>query len=787
MNEQSPFIGRSLLRREDDALLRGRGRFVDDLPEARDTIHLAFVASPHAHARIVSIDASEALKLDGVIAVMTGDEMAELVQPIVTEIEFPGYIMHGRDPIAREKVRFVGEHVAVILADNVYVAQDAVELVEVEYDPLPVAAQLETAHADDAPLVHDHIPNNLIFAGNFATDGFDAAFDRGEHTIREQFRSGRCAGVPMEPRGGLAIPEHVGESLTYYSSTQVPHLLRTALAKFTAIPESRIRVVVPEVGGGFGTKAQIYSEEFVVVALAWKQRRPVKWIQDRVEELLTSIHARDHLYDLEASFDNDGIVQALRLKLYTNAGAYSSLPFGCTLETTGGARMIVGPYRIRDYTYECFSVATHTCPSGAYRGVAQPTCFFAIEGMMDRIARKLDLDPAEVRRRNTIRPEEMPWVNVVGVRYDTGSYLESLEKCLELADYENFRASQPADRLVDGKYRGIGIAAFTEVSGTGSPGWRARGLVRLPGFDSGLVKVEPSGQVTAFVSHANAGQGHLTTFAQVVADALGTDTANVTIVEGDTSSSPYGSNTFASRSAVTGGGALIRASRKVQDKISRIAAHMLEAAPGDIVVEGGRAHVAGVEGMGVSFAEVAETAYSMNNQTLPDGEEFGLEANDFYDPPLVTMANAVHVCAVSVDAADGRVTVDKYWVVHDCGRIINPMIVDGQVHGGVAQGLGEVLMEELVYDQDGQLTNANLLDYLMPTSLDVPDIEIAHIESPSIDAEGGFKGVGEGGVVGSVPCVTNAVADALAGIGANVNSIPLRPSLLVAKMKQAGR
>jgi len=785
MADRRRYVGQEILRREDDYLLRGRGRFVDDLATPQDTVHLGFVMSPHAHARIVAIDASRALAHAGVIAVYTGEDIAKLVRPIVAEIDFPGYIRHGRDAVARGEVRFVGEQVAVVVAESAYAAHDGIELVEVEYEPLPAACDLETATQAGAPLVHAAIPSNLIFKGQLSTPDFEAGFARGEHVIRERFRSGRVAGVPMEPRGCLALPDHVGDRIVFYSSTQVPHLLRTALARCLDVAESRIRVVVPEVGGGFGTKAQIYPEEFVVAALAFDLRRPVKWIQDRREELLTNIHARDHIYDVEIAFDGQGVVHGLKLRLWTNAGAYSTLPFGCTLEPTGGARMLVGPYRISSYAYETHAVATHTCPSGAYRGVAQPTCFMAIEGLMDRIGRRLGIDPAEIRLRNMVPTKDLPWVNAVGVRYDTGSFVESLQRALATVDYAGFRARQPADRLVDGKYRGIGICSFTEVSGTGTPGFRARGLIRMPGFDSGIVKVEPTGKVTAYVSHANGGQGHLTTFAQVVADALGADLADVTIVEGDTAATPYGTNTFASRSAVTGGGALIRASTKVKDKIRRIAGHMLEAAAEDIVIDGGRAFVVGVPQVGLDFARIAETAYSMNNVGLPEGDGFGLEATDFYDPPLVTMANAVHIAQVAVDAGDGRVEIERYVVVHDCGRIINPMIVNGQIHGGTVQGIGEALMEELVYDAEGQLQNATLLDYLLPTAEDVPDLEIDHIESPSIDAEGGFKGVGEGGVIGAVPAIVNAVADALAGLGVNINRKPLRPSLLVRLMKEA--
>ncbi|WP_424139186.1 xanthine dehydrogenase family protein molybdopterin-binding subunit [Roseomonas chloroacetimidivorans] len=776
--DSSAYIGRSQPRREDEYLLRGLAQFVDDLPEPQGTLHLGFVLSPHAHARILSLDASAALAVPGVVAVLGGRELAGLMSPMVTEIEFPGYHKSFRDPVPVDKVRFVGEQVAVILAENPYAAQDAIELVQVEYEVLPATASLEQALEPDAPLVHDHIEGNVIFKGEFSTPAFEDAFASGDLVLRERFRSGRVAGVPIEPRGCLAVPDHTGSSFTFYSSTQIPHLLRTGLAKHLNFPESRIRVIVPEVGGGFGTKAQFYPEELVTAALCLKYRCAVKWIQDRREELLTNIHARDHIYELEVAVSREGVVKALKLDLVTNAGAYSTFPFGCTLETTGGARMIVGPYKIRNYAYRARAVATHTCPSGAYRGVAQPTCFFAMEGMMDRIGRTLGIDPAEVRLRNIIPTRELPWVNVVGVRYDTGSYEECLRRAMELVDYEGWRRGQPADRLVDGKYRGIGICCFTEISGTGAPGWRARGLIRMPGFDSSLVRVEPTGKVVAYVSHAAAGQGHLTTFAQILADQVGARIEDVTIIEGDTSSSPYGTNTFASRSAVTGGGAVIRAGQKVAAKMRRIAAHVLEAAEEDIVLRDGRAEVVGVPEMNLPFAQIAETAYSMNNLLLPQNEEYGLEATDYYDPPLATMANAVHIASVAVDALDGQVSIERYAIVHDCGRIINPMIVDGQIHGGTAQGVGEALMEEIVYDERGQLVNANLLEYLLPLAPDLPDYRLEHIESPSIDAVGGFKGVGEGGVIGAVPAIANAVADALSGIGANVNRIPMRPSYL---------
>jgi carbon-monoxide dehydrogenase large subunit len=783
-NDSPTFVGQSLLRREDQYLLRGEGMYLDDIPEPQGTLHLAFVLSPHAHARIISVDASEALQVPGVVAVLTADDFAGLVKPMHTDIEMPTYKYTDREVIARDLVRFVGEHVAVVVAENNYAAHDGIELVQVDYEILPAAASLEQAILPDAPRVHEHIERNIIFSGQFATPDFAGIHESGEFSLRERFRHGRVAGVPMEPRGCLAIPDR-GDSINLYTSTQIPHIVRTELAKHLDRSEACIRVIVPEVGGGFGTKAQVYPEEMIVAALCFKHRRPIKWVQDRREELLTNTHARDHIYEVEIAFTKEGVVTSLQLQLFTNIGAYSSSPFGGTLETTGGARMIVGPYKIRNYAYECHAVTTHTCPSGVYRGVAQPACFMAIEGLMDRIGRTLGIDPLEIRLRNVVTPADMPWVNVMGVRYDTGSYQECLQRARIYSDYDSVRRAQPANRLVDGKYRGIGISNMTEVTGTGAPGWRVRGLRSVSGVDSATIRVEPTGRITVYVSHASAGQGHLTTFAQVAADHLGATLACIRIVEGDTGSTPYGSATFASRSAVTGGGAIIRAAKKLTDKMRRIAGSLLEVNPDEVVFKDGMAHVISDPRRRISFQTIAETAYSTGGGALPPGEEFGLEACDYYDPPMVTVANAVHIVSVTVDARDGRVAIENYCVVHDCGKLINPMIVDGQIHGGIAQGIGEVLMEEMLYDENGQLICASLLDYLLPTAMDIPNLSLHHIESPSIDSVGGFKGVGEGGLIGAVPALTNAIADALSGIGANVNSVPLRPSYLLSLIRNA--
>ncbi|MGD9922704.1 MAG: xanthine dehydrogenase family protein molybdopterin-binding subunit, partial [Pseudorhodoplanes sp.] len=653
------YVGRPVLRREDGWLLRGAGRFVDDVDVPADTLHLSFVLSPEPHATIENIDVSAAKALDGVVGILTGDDIARLVKPIRTEIDIQGYRLALRDVVARDRVRFVGEYVAVCIAETPYLALDAADRVTVSYSSLPSVSDALEAERDGAPVVHEELGDNVLLRHTFSTEGFEEAFASAPHVIEETFRLGRVAAVSIEPRGVVAIPERVGSSLVVYTSTQVPHIVRSAIAEFVGIPESRIRVVVPDVGGGFGMKAHVYPDELIVAALAWKYRRPVKWIQDRREDLLTNAQARDHRLKLSVSFDESGAIVAMKNEVTTNAGAYSSYPFGCTLEPLGAARMSVGPYRIRNYRFLTRAIATHTCPTGAYRGTGSVSAFVAIEGMMDRIARKLGVDPAEIRARNLVTQEEMPYVNALGVRYDTGSYQESLQMAKQAIGYDDYRARQPADRLVDGKYRGIGIASFVEVSGIGAKGWAARGVRAITGYDSANIKVEPSGHVTAFISQAAAGQSHLTTFAQIVADHLGARFEDITVMEGDTASAPYGSNTMASRGAVAAGGATILASRSLNDKMRRIAADLLEASAEDIELRDGMATVVGTE-LSVSFKDIAQTAYSMTQKRLPEGEQYGLESFEIYDPPPVTLANSTHIVTVSVGADDGVVEIERY-------------------------------------------------------------------------------------------------------------------------------
>ena len=773
-------IGQRALRKEDDRLLRGFGAFVDDLPEPAGTLHVAFVLSPHPHARIRRVDAETARAADGVVEVLTGADFAGTIKPIKPDLAQPGYQPVGRQAMATDRVRFAGELVAVVAATDRYRAEDAADLVEVDYEPLPAVVELEAARAAAAVKLHDDTADNVLFRADFKSEGFDEVFASADLVVRDYFLSHRLAALSLEPRGCLAVHDRGRDALTIWTSTQIPHMVRTGLAELLDWDETRLRVIAPDVGGGFGMKAYLYPEEVIVAALARRHGGAVKWVSDRREDLLNSTQSRDYRYDVAMAFRRDGTLLAVEAKIACNIGAYPSFPFGCSAEAGGAAIYLPGPYRLEQYAFETCAVATNTCPTGVYRGVAAPAAAFATEALMDRAARELGLDPGAIRRKNVLHKEEFPYVNVVGIRYDDGSYETCLGRALEVSGYDAFRRRLPADRLIDGKYRGIGIACIIEHTGQGASRYRQRGILRVPGYDSALVKLEPNGKAVAWVSQATQGQGHLTTFAQIVAQELGLELADVTIVEGDTAQGPYGTGTFASRGAVTGGGAVLRASGQVAEKIRRIAGHVLEAAPVDLELAEGHARVKGAPQLRIAIRDIAAMAYSLDHRELPPGEGFGLEATDYYDPPFASITNATHVAQVAVDPVTGLVDVERYVVVHDCGRVINPLIVDGQIQGGIVQGLGSVLCEAARYDGNGQPTTTTLMDYLLPTIADVPEIEVFHEETPSKDTAGGFKGVGEGGVIGAVPAIANAISDALHPFGARITSLPLRPDVIIA-------
>ncbi len=779
MKFETPYVGQSILRKEDDRLLRGTARFIDDLPEPAGTLCLAFLRSPHPHALIRRVATNRAEELSGVVAVFTGKDFAAWTRPMVAAME-PGLPGLSRPNIAVDRVRHVGEIVAVVVAADPYIAEDAIELIEVDYEPQPAIVTIEDALANGALPVHDYLTDNIVAKKAFATTDTDTAFRNADHIVSDRFRSSRLAAVPIEPRGFVANFDVGQNALVFHGPTQMPHRLRWELADALGLAETKVRVIIPDVGGGFGMKSQTYPEDIVGAAVSRHLNRPVKWIQDRQDDLILSTHARDYRFDIELALNRDGLIQALRANIVVNIGAYATWLTSPGIEAGGAGLFMIGPYKLKHYSYDVASVLTHKAPVGVYRGVAAPICTWSIEMLLDRAARELQIDPIDLRRRNLVRPKDLPYVNAIGVTYDTASHEACLDRALALSRYNEIKASRSHETCPDGKLRGVGVACMTEHTGQGSSRMRARGqAARSPGFDSASIRMEPDGKVIGYVSHTTQGQGHLTVFAQIIADELGVDLADVTVEEGDTALMPFGTGTVASRGAVSGGGAVIGASQKIASKLRRIAAHALEASPADIVLANGRASVTGVTDLSVEIRALAATAYMIGAGKLPPEETFGLDAIDFYDPPTSSYSNATHIACVAVDARTGLVTVEKYYVVHDCGRILNPMIVDGQVHGGIGQGLGSALMEAMKYSDDGQPLTTTLLDYVIPTTLDVPDIVVDHIETPSTTTRGGMKGAGEGGVIGAVSAISLAVADALAKFNPRITELPLTPSVVL--------
>ena len=768
-------IGASVRRVEDARLLQGQGRFVADLTLSR-VLHVAFLRSPHAHARLVSVDTRPARTLPGVAACITGDEIATHARPIRAESKMAGYHATEFPPLARGKVRFVGEAVVAVLAESRYVAEDALEAVDVRYAALPVVATPETAMAGDAPLVHEAAGSNVLLSRAFVRGDADAAMAGAAVVVGDRFRFHRHAGVTMENRACLADWNTGAGELTLWSSTQVPGLLREALAELLDLPAHRLRVVAPDVGGGFGVKSALYPEEVAVCALARLTGRPVKWVGDRREDLLTSTQAWDETIDAELAVDADGTIHALRARVVADVGAYSIHPWTASIEVVQVISFLPGPYRVPHYRGEAWGVATNKAPMGPYRGVGRPVSTFVTEALVDRAARRLGMDPVALRLRNLIRPDELPYRSPSGVVWDSGSFVESLERARDVVAYEHVRAAQRDPRRA-GRYVGVGVACYVELTGVGSAIPASPGAAINTGTEGATVRVDPSGTVTASFGLACQGQGHETTLAQVVAAELGARLEDVRVVSGDTAAGPAGTGTYASRSAVIGGGAAILAARALREKALAIGAHLLEVSADDLTLADSRATVRGAPDRALSLREIARAAYA-GAKRLPAGMEPGLEATRFYDPYFGTASNATHIAVVEVDSETCGVVVRRFVVVEDCGRIINPLIVEGQAIGGVAQGVGAALLEEIVYDGDGQLLTGSLMDYLVPTAAELPPVEVVHLERPSPTTLGGFKGVGEGGTIGAPAAVANAIADALKPLGIELSELPVTPDRL---------
>jgi carbon-monoxide dehydrogenase large subunit len=754
-------------------LLTGRGTYVDDVV-VPGMFHAAFVRSDVARARVTSIDVEAARALPGVRAVLTAADLNPAVgsmQPTMFQGDTPPSMCSPVRPLADGDVRFVGDPVAIVVAESRYLAEDACELVEIDYEPLDPIVDPERAR-DDLEIVHPELGSNV--AGHIPTPPdpeLDAAFEGAAHVVTERLVQHRHTNVPMETRGVIASYVPASGELDVVLSTQNPHEARQVCSRLTGVPEHLVRVRGADVGGGFGQKYFVQRDELTVIAAARHLGCAIKWIEDRRENLIASIHARADVATVEVAVDADGRFTGARLDHVEDCGAY---PIG----GTGGVGPFVsmlfpGPYRLPKMGFTSTSVWTNTCGRGAYRG---PWMFESVarEEVIDLVARELGIDPLELRRRNVIGVDELPYTTAMGMPLDHVTPAETLEQAVEVIGYDEFRAEQRRAFEHEGRLLGVGIGLYVEPTSMSS------GSI---GVETATVRVQPSGTVSVMLGTGSHGQGVETTMAQVVAEFVGVDIEDVVVVQGDTASAPFGAGTGGSRTAVVAGGAARAASTEVRDKAVQIAAHLLEAAPEDLDVEGGQVTVRGTPSRGVPLSDVARVAYNSPGE-LPEGVAPGLEATVSYQAPPITWSNACHVCTVEVDPETGIVTILRYVVSEDCGVMINPMIVEGQIAGGVVQGIGGVLYEHLVYDEWGTPLTTTFLDYLVPTAAEVPEIEYGHVETRS-PTPGGHKGMGEGGAIGSPPAVFNAVADALALRGAKVTEQPLTPSRVLAALDAA--
>ncbi|ALG14312.1 xanthine dehydrogenase family protein molybdopterin-binding subunit [Kibdelosporangium phytohabitans] len=762
------WVGARVPRKEDRRMLLGRGRFVADMART-DTLHAGFVRSPHASATIKSIDVSAAKRVDGVLDVLTG---ADLGDPFLRSVlERDEFVPTKMPMLSGDRVRFAGEPVAVVIAEDAYAAEDGAEAVEVEWETGPVVMDIGAAVAADVE-VHSGTRNCLVDLVMFDDPALDRIFADARLTIEATFTSARVSGLPIEGRATMAEWDDRDSQVIVHTSTQVPHQCRSGIAQALGIPERGVRVIAPDVGGGFGQKCVVSREEVVIAAAAMRLRRPVIWVEDRQENLTASVHGHEQRYDVTAAFDADGRILGLAADITCDIGAYSVFPFTCAVEPLMAATELPGIYKVPAYRARGRGFATNKAPTAPYRGVSRPQIVLVMERLMEKAAARLGVDPIEIRRRNMILPGEFPYTGVNKITYDEGSYLESLdltEKKITEAGWYTER-----DRLREqGLLAGIGFSCFSERTAYGTPTMSQRRMRMTPGYDTAHVRMDPSGEVIVTTGTSGHGQGHETTFAQIVADQLGIHPDQVRLRQGDTDLTSYGWGTFGSRSIVIGGGAASKAAASVAGRLRKVAAHLLEVGEDDVQLADGRAGVRGVPDASLPIAELARVVHFQTHQ-LPEECRYGLEARESADPPG-TFSNACHATLVSVDPETGDIRARKFMVVEDCGVIINPLVVDGQVRGGVAQGIAAALYERITFDQEGQPTSATLMDYLVPTATEICPIEIHHLETPSQFSENGSKGMGEGGTIGAPAAVLNAINDALAHRGAEFDHIPVMP------------
>ena len=766
MAQAPKFIGAPIKRRDDPRLIQGLAHYVDDF-NPHGTLHMALVRSPYGKANIRSVDISRAKAAEGVVAVYTHEE-TKGIGPVPVGGLVPDAKVPKQPILADKQALFAGEPVVAVVAKTRYGARDAAEMVEIDFEPLDAVVDLEKALEPGSPKVHEAYESNEAFKWGIAGGDVEKGFQEADVIVKEKITNARVAPLALEPRGVLAHYLPGEDKMTLWTSTQVPHKVRTLVAIQIGMPENRMRVIAPEVGGGFGSKLNIYREEALAAYVSRELGLPIKWVESRSENFMATIHGRGQVGDVEMGLKNDGTVTAFRYNVLADCGAYYQLLTIAIFTLTG--LMLPGPYKIANIEMNATGVFTNKVATDAYRGAGRPEATYILERMMDIAAIKLGMDPVEIRRKNFPDKSEFPFSTSAGLLYDSGDYHQALDLALEAADYPAMRAQQEEARK-DGRYLGIGFSTYVEICGMG-PSAALGGQ----GWESARVRVEPTGKATVFSGASPHGQGQQTSFAQIVADGLGIDVDDVTVIHGDTDVVPYGVGTFGSRGTVVGGSAVVYARDKVRAKMARFAAMELEADEDDIEFEGGKVFVRSAPEKSTGFAEVAMMAYSAIK--LPEDTDPGLEETHFFEPSNFTFPFGTHIVLAEVDPETGEVEILRYVAVDDVGNMINPLLVYGQIHGGIAQGLGQALEEEMIYGEGGQPLNASFMHYALPKANRLPRFELLHTTTPTDVNPLGAKGVGEAGTIGSTPAVVNAVLDALSPFGITHIDMPLRPERL---------
>src|SRR5688500_4408312 len=786
------YVGQRVKRTEDPRLIKGLAHYVDDIG-LPGTLHVAFVRSMYAHAKITGIDTSVALATPGVVAIYTGADIGDKIGPVPCAGALPDLKVPDHRVLAKDKVYFMGHPIVAVVATDRYVARDACEQIIVDYDELPVVTDVE-APAAGGPVIHDGFGDNIAYRLTSGEGDIDAAFSAADRTVKQRVLHQRLAPIAMEPRGVLARYFPGEEELTLWSSTQIPHLMRTQLAIMIGIPENKLRVITPEVGGGFGSKLNVYAEEALLGWISMQLGKPVKWIESRRENVQSTIHGRAQIGTVEVGVKNDGTITGLRYNVVADLGAYHQLLTPAIPTRTG--LMLSGAYRIPAIQMNVTGVFTNTMSTDAYRGAGRPEATYVVERVMDIVARELNMDPVEVRRKNFPAASEFPFHVATGLDYDSGDYEGALAKALDLSGYQKLRDEQKKARD-NGKLIGIGLSSYVEICALGPSQAMPAG-----GWESATVRIEPTGKVTVLTGASPHGQGQETSFAQIAADELGVDLNDVTVIHGDTGIVQYGIGTFGSRATAVGGTAVLVAIQKLKEKAHKIAAHMLRCEASSLAFEGGcyslrAAKAAAATGTsepvvpvgeapggalpepqteGKSSLTIQDIALAAHiAKDLPPDTEPGLSATYFFEPKNFTFPFGTHICAVEVDRDTGDLKFLRYVAVDDCGKVINPLLVDGQVHGGIVQSIGQALYEEVVYDEQGQLITGTLMDYAVPRASHIPNFELDRTETPSPVNPLGVKGVGEAGTIGATPAIVGAVVDALAPFGVKHLDMPIKP------------